>query len=103
MKLIFLLTGTPGQPQIELVEPVGENSPVWRFLQQQGGGLHHVCYEVADITGQLEYMQSIGATVLRRPRPATAFGNRLISWVMTPDKVLIEYLEDVDAVEAEAD
>jgi methylmalonyl-CoA/ethylmalonyl-CoA epimerase len=82
----------PGQPQIELVEPAGDRSPVTRFLEQ-GGGLHHVCYEVDDLAEQLGYMHSVGAMVLRNPRPATAFENRRIAWVTTPDKFLIEYLE----------
>jgi len=92
VKVAFLVPEQPGAPQMELVEPVGEKSPVRRFLER-GGGLHHVCYEVADIGAQLEYMQLEGATVIRRPRPAAAFGNRPIAWVLTRDKLLIEYLE----------
>ena len=95
VKVVFLLPERPGEPCIELVEPVGEKSPVLRFLQQ-GGGLHHICYEVADIAGQLEHMLTVGATLIRRPRPALAFGNRQIAWVLTAEKLLIEYLEMAD-------
>jgi len=45
VKVAFLVTA-PGEAQIELVAPVGASSPVYRFLEQRGGGLHHVCYEV---------------------------------------------------------
>ena len=41
VKVTFLST-RPGDPQIELVEPAGEHSPVLRFLQEKGGGLHHL-------------------------------------------------------------
>ena len=92
VKVVFLLPERPGEPQIELVEPVGVKSTVRRFLDQ-GGGLHHVCYEVADVEKQLAHVLIGGATLIRRPRPAAAFGNRQIAWVVTGEKLLIEYLE----------
>jgi methylmalonyl-CoA/ethylmalonyl-CoA epimerase len=92
VKVVFLVPGRPGEPRIELVEPVGEKSPALRFLEQ-GGGLHHICYEVADVVKQLEHMLTVGATLIRRPRPALAFGNRRIAWVVTAEKLLVEYLE----------
>ena len=42
---------------------------------------------------RLEFMLQAGATVIRRPRPALAFGNRRIAWVITAEKLLVEYLE----------
>lgn len=92
VKVAFLLPAHPGAPQIELVQPFGERSPVRRFLEA-GGGLHHVCYEVPDIEAQLKFIQAQGAVLIRRPRPAVALENRLIAWVITRDKLLIEYLE----------
>jgi methylmalonyl-CoA/ethylmalonyl-CoA epimerase len=54
---------------IQLLEPTGPDTPVGRFLERRGEGLHHVGYGVADITAALE---SIGATGIRlideRPR-----------------------------------
>src|SRR5438309_8077936 len=88
VKVVFLLPAAAGQGQLELVEPVGEKSPVLRFLQQ-GGGLHHVCYEVPDIERQVAHMQAAGAALVRRPRPAAAFGNRQIAWLMTRENLLI--------------
>ena len=92
VKVVFLVPEGPGEPRIELVEPVGEKSPVWRFLER-GGGLHHICYEVSDVPQQLAHMLTVGATVIRRPRPALALGNRQIAWVTTAEKLLIEYLQ----------
>ncbi len=92
VRVVFLLPAAATQPQLELVEPAGGNSPVLRFLEQ-GGGLHHICYEVADIERQIAQMHATGATLVRRPRPAAAFGNRRIAWVMTRERLLIEYLE----------
>jgi methylmalonyl-CoA/ethylmalonyl-CoA epimerase len=56
--------------QIELIEPLGADSPVHRFLAKNPkGGQHHVCFEVADIIAARDYMVSKGATVLRGGEP----------------------------------
>lgn len=58
--------------KIELLEPLGENSPIARFLQKNpAGGIHHVCYEVDDILSARDRLREAGATVLGggEPRP----------------------------------
>lgn len=55
--------------QIELIEPLGENSPISKFLEQNPrGGQHHICFEVADIWKAKAEMESRGAQVLNEPR-----------------------------------
>ncbi|MFT3726695.1 MAG: methylmalonyl-CoA epimerase [Terricaulis sp.] len=55
--------------QIELIEPLGENSPIVNFLQKNPkGGQHHVCFEVADIYKARDAMAAKGATILNEPR-----------------------------------
>ena len=55
--------------QIELIEPLNEESPIHNFIQKNPkGGQHHVCFEVADIHRAVEVMKSRGATVLGEPR-----------------------------------
>ncbi len=55
--------------QIELIEPLGENSPILKFLERNpNGGQHHVCFEVADIYAARDEMVARGATVLNEPR-----------------------------------
>jgi methylmalonyl-CoA/ethylmalonyl-CoA epimerase len=80
------------EPAIELVEPDGENSVLHRFLAR-GGGLHHVCYEVDSVSAQLEQSRAAGCLIVKRPLPAAAFGGRLIAWVYSRQKLLVEYLE----------
>lgn len=92
VKVAFLTT-QPGQPQIELVEPLPGDSPVRKFLAEKGGGLHHICYEVGDIAEELQAMRSRRAMVVRRPVPAVAFDGRRIAWVLTREKLLVELLE----------
>jgi methylmalonyl-CoA/ethylmalonyl-CoA epimerase len=55
--------------QIELLEPLGENSPILRFLEKNpAGGQHHVCFEVPDIHEAKAEMEAKGAKVLGEPR-----------------------------------
>ena len=83
----------PGEPLIELIEPAAEDSPVRHFLIDRGGGLHHVCYEVDEIEEQLTLMRSRGCMIIRRPMPAIAFNGRMIAWVFTAQKLLVELLQ----------
>ena len=51
--------------KIELLEPLGENSPIEKFLERnKKGGIHHVCFEVEDIDHALLRLKKDGATVL---------------------------------------
>ena len=55
--------------QIELLEPLGEDSPIAKFLEKNpAGGQHHVCFEVADIHMATREMTAKGAKVLGEPR-----------------------------------
>lgn len=92
VRVTFLQTGAPGEASIELIEPVDEKSPVVAFLKK-GGGLHHVCYEVDSLEAQLEISRSVKALVVKPPLPAVAFDGRRIAWVITPERLLVEYLE----------
>ena len=56
--------------QIELIEPLGENSPIVKFLEKNPlGGQHHVCFEVPDIYAARDEMRAKGATVLCTGEP----------------------------------
>jgi methylmalonyl-CoA/ethylmalonyl-CoA epimerase len=55
--------------QIELIEPLGENSPIVKFLEKNpAGGQHHVCFEVPDIHEAKAWFEAKGARVLGEPR-----------------------------------
>ncbi len=58
--------------KIELLHPLGEHSPVAAFLERNAaGGVHHVCYEVADIMAARDRMKAAGARVLGDGEPRT--------------------------------
>jgi methylmalonyl-CoA/ethylmalonyl-CoA epimerase len=54
-----------GNTKIELLEPLGEGSPIAAFLEKNpSGGMHHVCYEVDDIIASRDHLKKAGARVL---------------------------------------
>jgi len=80
--------------QVELLEPMGEASPIAKFLERNPkGGQHHVCFEVADIHAAKADMEAKGAKVLGEPRIG-AHGT-LVIFVHPKDfqGVLIELME----------
>jgi len=92
VRAAFLVT-RDGDAQVELVEPLEDGSPVTKFLERKGGGLHHVCYEVEKLDRELASMRACGALIAKRPQPAVAFGGRRVAWVITSEKLLVELLE----------
>jgi len=59
-----------GNTRVELLEPLGAESPVRGFLTRHPeGGMHHVCYEVADIKGARDRLRAAGARVLGDGEP----------------------------------
>jgi methylmalonyl-CoA/ethylmalonyl-CoA epimerase len=56
--------------KIELLEPLGDNSPIAKFLEKNtDGGMHHVCYEVEDIRAARDRLKASGARVLGDGEP----------------------------------
>ena len=56
--------------KIELLEPLGEQSPIAAFLERRpSGGIHHLCYEVADIRAARDSLRAAGARVLGDGEP----------------------------------
>jgi len=56
--------------KIELLEPLGANSPIAKFLERNpDGGIHHICYEVEDIRKARDQMKAQGARVLGDGEP----------------------------------
>jgi len=56
--------------KIEFLEPLGENSPIAKFLERNpDGGMHHVCYEVADIRAAAAGLKAAGARILGEGEP----------------------------------
>lgn len=79
-------------PVLELVAPLGENSPVDRTLKK-GGGTYHICYEVPNIRPAIDHLTNAGCFLISGPVPAVAFQMREIAWLMTNVNLLVELVE----------
>jgi methylmalonyl-CoA/ethylmalonyl-CoA epimerase len=91
VSVCFLSRGD-GDPALELVAPLGPNSPIDRTLKK-GGGIYHLCYQVPDIRGAIEHLTGLGSFLLSGPVPAVAFGMREIAWLMTEADLLVELVQ----------
>jgi methylmalonyl-CoA/ethylmalonyl-CoA epimerase len=66
-----------GGGRVELLEPTGPDSPVARFLERRGGGVHHVCLRVADLDEAVERAREAGAELAPPGIRAGAGGSRV--------------------------
>jgi len=90
---VTFITQGIGKTLIELVEPIGNDSPVKRFLDKTSGGLHHLCYTVDRLNESLNFYRNCGCLIVKEPEFAKAFKGRRVAWIMTPEMLLIELLE----------
>ena len=83
-----------GEARIELLEPFAADTPVGRFIAKRGEGLHHICYEVEDLSSKLEELSSRGVRVLEGyPRPGAE--GKLVAFLhpASANGVLVELVE----------
>ncbi|KAB2665223.1 methylmalonyl-CoA epimerase [Brucella tritici] len=86
-----------GNTKIELLEPLGEGSPIAAFLEKNpSGGMHHLCYEVADIIAARDRLKAEGARILGDGEPKTGAHGKPVLFLHPKDfnGTLIE-LEEV--------
>ncbi len=69
-----------GESEVELVEPIGQDGPVARFLQKRGEGIHHICFEVDDIDEALARLKALGVELIDE-RPYIGTGGKKIAFV----------------------
>ena len=81
-----------GGIKYELLEPSGEDSPVFESLKKNVK-LLHICYSVPELETAIKECRKHGFHCIARPVPAAAFNNRKIAWVYSPVYGLIELLE----------
>lgn len=66
-----------GESKIELLEPTSEDSPVAKFMEKNGPGVHHVAYEVVDIESAIARMLADGARMIDEKPRLGAHGTRI--------------------------
>ena len=89
----FLTQSDNDVAEIELIAPLGQDSPITAMLAKSGGGAYHLCFETSDIEQALVHAKNNGCVVVSGPVPAVAFNGRRIAWIYTKSRQLFELVE----------
>ena len=83
-----------GESKIELLEATGSDSPIAKFLERHGPGLHHIAVTVPDLRKALEEMKKLGMVLLDE-KPRTGAGGESIAFIHPKNfsGVLVELIE----------
>jgi len=83
-----------GETHVELLEPLNEDSPVERFLDKRGPGIHHIAIRVDDIRAELNKLKTKGARLIDE-EPRIGAGGCLVAFVhpASTGGVLLELVE----------
>lgn len=86
-----------GETRIELLEPTSADSPISKFLEKRGGGIHHIAVEVEDIEAALRQMKEQGARLIDET-PRIGADNCLIAFVhpAASGGVLLELVQPME-------
>jgi methylmalonyl-CoA/ethylmalonyl-CoA epimerase len=85
-----------GPNKIELLEATNEDSPIAKFLEKKGEGIHHIAFDVEDIYTEIERLKLEGFTVLNET-PKKGADNKLVAFLhpKTTNGVLIELCQEI--------
>ena len=80
-----------GESRVELLEAMGDDTPVAKFLAKRGSGIHHLCFEVEDIEVEIQRIAATGMRLLGNPPSPGAHGS-LVAFIHPADTggVLVE-------------
>ncbi len=81
-----------GPTLIELLQPIGREGFMAKFLEKRGEGFHHICYEVDDINSEIASLKAAGINVLGEPKPG-AEGMSVFLHPRGTHGVLVELVE----------
>ena len=85
-----------GESKIELLEAINEDSPIAKFIEKRGEGIHHIAYAVDDIKGEISRLKDEGFTLLS-DEPRRGADNKWVVFVhpKSTGGVLIELCQDM--------
>jgi methylmalonyl-CoA/ethylmalonyl-CoA epimerase len=85
-----------GETKIELLEATREDSPIAKFIEKKGEGIHHIAFEVADIHAEMKRLAAEGFTLLN-PEPKKGADNKLVCFLHPKgtNGVLIELCQEL--------
>ena len=77
---------------IKLIEPSGEDSPIFLFARK-GGGLHHLCFRCGNLETEIPVLRKSGAKCIVKPEPGEAFENHDIAFLLAGNNLNIELID----------
>lgn len=85
-----------GESKIELLEATNTDSPIAKFIEKKGEGIHHIAFEVSDIYAEMKRLKSEGFTLLSE-EPKKGADNKLICFLhpKSSNGVLIELCQEI--------
>ena len=92
----FFRSGASGQTKIELLEATRSDSPIAKFLEKKGEGIHHIAFAVNDITAEMERLKNEGFTLLNEV-PKRGADNKLVCFLhpKSSNGVLVELCQEI--------
>ena len=86
-----------GPNKIELLEATNPESPIAKFIEKKGEGIHHIAFAVSDIISEIARLKSEGFVILNET-PKKGADNKLIAFVhpKSSNGVLIELCQEID-------
>ncbi len=86
-----------GPNKIELLQATNKHSPIAKFIEKKGEGIHHIAFAVNDIVSEIERLKKEGFTVLNEV-PKTGADNKLVAFLhpKTTHGVLIELCQEIN-------
>ena len=67
-----------GKGKVELLESMGEDTPIGKFLNNRGPGIHHVCFEVSDINSAIKELKNNNINILSEKPTIGAEGYKVV-------------------------
>ena len=85
-----------GPNKIELLEASNEDSPIAKFIEKKGEGIHHIAFEVDDIVSEIERLKEEGFTILNET-PKKGADNKLVAFIhpKSANGVLVELCQEI--------
>jgi methylmalonyl-CoA/ethylmalonyl-CoA epimerase len=84
-----------GDSKIELLEATSEDSPIYKFIEKKGPGIHHIAYDVTDIYAEIERLKAEGFQMIHET-PKKGADNKIIAFLhpKSTDGILVELCQD---------
>lgn len=90
VRVVFL--AKEGSITVKLIEPSGEDSPIFLFARK-GGGLHHLCFRCNNLEDQISLLKDKGARCIVPPEPGEAFEDNDIAFLLAGNNLNIELID----------